>query len=90
MLISGKVRRVKNNHTIDFLEVGDCFGEVAYLKGATLLPFESVIARTECILLTLNPTAFNAAPPTLRLRIAQRFMRVQSQRMSETLTNLLT
>lgn len=89
VLISGKVRRVKNNHTIDFLEVGDCFGEVAYLKGATLLPFESVIARTECVLLTLNPTSFNTAPPTLRLRIAQRFMRIQSQRMNETLTNLL-
>ncbi len=89
VLIAGKVRRVKNNHTIDFLQVGDCFGEVAYLKGATLLPFESVITRTECVLLTLNPTAFNSAPPTLRLRIAQRFMRVQSQRMNETLTNLL-
>jgi CRP-like cAMP-binding protein len=89
VLVSGKVRRVKNNHTVDFLQVGDCFGEVAYLKGATLLPFESVIARTECVLLTLNPTAFNGAPPTLRLRIAQRFMRIQSQRMNETLSSLL-
>ncbi len=89
VLISGKVRRVRHNRTVGFLAAGESFGEISYLKSETFPPIESIITRTKSVLLSIDPASLNQSHPALRLHLAEAFMRVQSQRMNETLSNLL-
>jgi hypothetical protein len=89
VLVTGRLRRMKHNRTISFLQAGECFGEIAYLRNKTFPAIESIISRTDGLLLSLDTAAFEHIPSALRLHLAEAFMRTQTRRMNETLSNFL-
>lgn len=88
MLMSGKLRLVKHQHTLDFLHLGDCFGEILPVGQDGHPAMESVVTRTDCLLLTLPATSLNNVPATLRIHLTEALIRTQSRRMKSTVEKL--
>lgn len=88
MLMSGKLRLVKHHHTLDFLHIGDCFGEILPVAQDAHPATESVVTRTNCLLLTLPATSLNSIPATLRIHLTEALIRTQSRRIKSTVEKL--
>jgi CRP-like cAMP-binding protein len=93
IVVSGKLSLLKGKRAIQVLLPGEPFGEIAYLSGDAPTRSATVLARTDCALLQLNPAYLDDADLMIRMLFAESFMRVQARRLRTTLEmvgNLLT
>lgn len=84
IIVSGKLGLIKGKRTIQFLHSGEPFGEIAYLSGDEPKRSATVVARTDCVLLKLNPVYLEDADLMIRVLFAESFMRVQAKRLRTT------
>lgn len=92
VVVGGKLVVQKGNKILTILKPGMPFGEGFYLEYENMRRSASVIARTECELLQIDPVHLESAEPSARMRIAEAFMRIQTKRLraaSQMLKNLL-
>lgn len=92
VVVGGKLVVQKGSQILTVLKPGMPFGEGFYLEYENLRRSASVIARTECELLQIDPVHLEGAEPGARMRIAEAFMRIQTKRLraaSQMLKNLL-
>lgn len=93
VIVSGKLGLLKGKKTIQILQAGEPFGEIAYLAGDEPKRSATVVARTDCALLLFNPAYLDDAELMIRVLFAEAFMRVQAKRLRSTVDmvgNLLT
>lgn len=85
VLVSGKLGVVKGHKTIGVLQAGEPFGEIAFLTGAEPVRSASIVARTDSVVMALDPAYLDGAELVIRMRIAEAFMRVQAKRLRGTI-----
>lgn len=79
--VSGKLNVIKGKKTISILRAGEPFGEMAFLNDDHPTRSATIVARTDCTLLRMNPAYLDDAELMLRVLIAESFMRVQAKRL---------
>lgn len=86
VLLTGKVRVIKNNHRIADLPAGSCFGEMgAFTRTARTA---HVITRDPSIVLKLDLKIFERENPELRLKFYDIFIKTLIQRLDSTTKQL--
>ncbi len=93
IVISGKLNVIKGKRTINILRAGEPFGEMAFLTDDQPVRIASIVARTDCTLLRMDPAYLDDAELMLRVLMAESFMRVEAKRLRtsvEMVGNLLT
>ena len=86
IILSGVVGILKNNHMVDHLQEGDCFGEMGYLSKAKRTA--TVVAKTDVSLMRVNASTIDRAAESTQLRFHKVFVRTLIARLSDT-TDLL-
>ena len=87
ILLNGIVNVEKNGHHIDYLQVGDCFGEMGYItKGKRTA---SVKANADVYLIQVNAATLDRANEGTQLRFFKVFVKTLAERLTET-TSVLT
>ncbi len=81
VLVTGKMAVVRGKRTIHVLMPGDPFGEIAALDIDNSLRSASVIARTDCALLAINPAYLDGAEVIIRMRVSEALVRIQAKRL---------
>lgn len=81
VLVSGKMAVLKGKRTIHVLMPGDPFGEIASLDSDNASRSASVIARTDCTLLAINPAHLDGAEVIIRMRVSEALVRIQAKRL---------
>lgn len=92
VIVSGRLVVEKGKSIITILKPGAPFGEGFYLENDHLCRSASVVAKTHCELLRIDPAHLDSAELGSRMRIAEAFMRIQTKRLraaSQMLKNLL-
>lgn len=92
VVVTGKLVVQKSQKILTILREGMPFGEGFYLEYENLCRSASVVTRTDCELLRIDPVHLEAAELGSRMRIAEAFMRIQTKRLraaSQMLRNLL-
>lgn len=84
VIVTGKLGLLKGKRTIQILQPGEPFGEIAYLSGDEPRRSATVVARTDCNLLLFNPAYLDDAELMIRVLFAEAFMRVQAKRLRTT------
>lgn len=84
VIVAGKLGLIKGKRTIQILQPGEPFGEIAYLSGDEPRRSATVVARTDCSLLLFNPAYLDDAELMIRVLFAEAFMRVQAKRLRTT------
>ncbi len=84
VIVTGKLGLLKGKRVIQILQPGEPFGELAYLSGDAPTRSATVVARTDCELLQLNPAYLDDAELMIRVLFAEAFMRVQAKRLRAT------
>lgn len=84
VIVAGKLGLLKGKRTIQILQPGEPFGEIAYLSGDEPRRSATVVARTDCSLLLFNPAYLDDAELMIRVLFAEAFMRVQAKRLRTT------
>ncbi len=87
IIISGIVSVEKNGHRIDYLQEGDCFGEMSYLTNERRTA--SIKANTDVSLIKVNSTTLERANEGTQLRFLKVFVKTLSTRLAMT-TRALT
>jgi CRP-like cAMP-binding protein len=82
--VAGKLGLLKGKRTIQILQPGEPFGEIAYLSGDEPRRSATVVARSDCSLLLFNPAYLDDAELMIRVLFAEAFMRVQAKRLRTT------
>jgi outer membrane murein-binding lipoprotein Lpp len=85
VIVSGKLGLIKGKKTIQILQSGEPFGEIAYLAGDEPRRSATVVARSDCSLLMFNPAYLDDAELMIRVLFAEAFMRVQAKRLRTTI-----
>lgn len=80
IILSGKASVRKNNHTIAYLERGECFGEMAYLSGKSRTA--TVVSETDSILLKISAMLLDKSSQTIQLLFLKRFSMTLIGRLS--------
>jgi CRP-like cAMP-binding protein len=81
IIVSGKLDVVKGGKELIVLKAGEPFGEISYLDDDNPHRSASVVAKTDCELLLLDPSYLDNAAPMLRMCIAEAIVRVQAKRL---------
>lgn len=84
VIVIGKLGLLKGKRTIQILQAGEPFGEIAYLSGDEPRRSATVVARSDCSLLLFNPAYLDDAELMIRVLFAEAFMRVQAKRLRTT------
>jgi len=84
VLVSGKLSVVKKRKIIGSLKAGEPFGEMTFLTGVEPEQSAGIVASADSLVLALNPVRLESAALILRVRVAEAFMRVQAQRLRNT------
>ena len=79
ILLSGEVKVVKNGRKIALIEVGKCFGEMAYIGHQPRVA--NVLAATDCILLKVSAPLLENATESIQLLFFKNFARTLVQRL---------
>ncbi|MEQ8289677.1 MAG: serine/threonine-protein kinase [Gammaproteobacteria bacterium] len=87
IIISGIVSVEKNGHRIDYLQEGDCFGEMSYLTNERRTA--TIRANTDVSLIKVNSTTLERANEGTQLRFLKVFVKTLSTRLAMT-TRALT
>lgn len=80
IILSGRAIVCKNNRTIASINRGECFGEMAYLSGASRTA--TVMAETDCILLKISAMLLDKSSDTVQLLFLKRFAMTLLYRLS--------
>ncbi len=92
VVVSGRLVVQKGHKILTILKPGTPFGEGFYLEHEHFCRSASVVAKTDCELLRIDPAHLDSAELGSRMRIAEAFMRIQTKRLraaSQMLKNLL-
>jgi CRP-like cAMP-binding protein len=81
VIVSGRLAAIKNSHVLTLLHAGESFGELAYLDDENPQRGASVVAKTDCELLMLEPIHLESAELMLRMHIAEALVRIQAKRL---------
>lgn len=82
ILVSGKVKVIKNKKVIRALGIGDCFGEMGYL--AKTKRTASIEAEEDTSLLKINSTVISQVSLNCQVRFLKVFLRTLIHRLSAT------
>ena len=83
-VIEGEARVKKQEHLLDVLNPGDCFGEIAVFSTVRGVRSASVEAATDTALVTIRANALRRASDTCRMHFYQAFLEVLATRLSQT------
>lgn len=72
VIVSGKVAVTRNGRTVGELEMGDCFGETSYLRGAKRLA--TIKALSDVTLMKVSSTLLEQASASCQLRFNKVFL----------------
>lgn len=86
VLLTGRVRVVKNNKKIAELDKGACFGEMGAVNKTPRTAH--VIAREQCIVLKLDLKVLERESPDLKMKFYQVFIETLIHRLGETTKRL--
>jgi serine/threonine protein kinase len=80
IILSGKVEVLKGGEKIDFINRGECFGEMAYLSGR---PRSATLkAATDCILMKISAVLMDEVPAPVQLLFMKSFALTLVNRIS--------
>ncbi len=82
IVLAGLVGIEKNEHEVDQLQEGDCFGEMGYLSKARRSA--TVTAKTDVSLMQVNAATIDSAAESTQLRFHKVFVRILIARLSDT------
>lgn len=86
IVVSGRLVAMKGKHVLTVLRTGESFGEMSYLDDESVQRGASVIARTDCELLMIDPMFLESAELMLRMEVAEALVRVQAMRLRRAMT----
>jgi serine/threonine protein kinase len=81
IILSGRVRVIKDGQIIAKIGIGQCFGEMSYLCGSARAA--SVVADTDCILMKVSATILDRAPESIQLLFFKNFAITLVRRLSK-------
>lgn len=84
ILASGKARVTKGDKSISKLKAGDCFGEIAFIKQASISRIASVIADSQVTLIKVKAKSLLEASENLQLRFNTKFLNILVDRLAKT------
>lgn len=82
IIANGSVRIVKQGRLISLLHKGDCFGEMAHLSGKGAKRSTDVLAKTEVILIEIDPEVLSRASANCRFQFGSAFLGILVKRLS--------
>jgi serine/threonine-protein kinase len=80
VILSGKVKVMKNDKPIALIDVGKCFGEMAYIGGQPRAA--NVVTETDCILMKISAPLLDRASEAMQLLFFKNFAMTLVQRLS--------
>ena len=81
IVLSGKVKIMRQNQTLAIIKQGESFGEMAYIGGQ--IRIATVSAETNCILLKIIPEMLDSAPVKTQILFYKNFSMTLVQRLSK-------
>lgn len=81
-LIEGEARVVKQGQLLNYLRVGECFGEMALIDGQRALRGADVITSSAAKIICIPEQALQQASDACRMHVYQAFLRVLSTRLN--------
>ena len=81
-LADGELRVCKNGKTLNILNQGDCFGEMAVISQHNHVRSADVIAFSHAKIITISGEALKRASPTCRMRFYEAFLQVLANRLT--------
>ncbi|MDD4929703.1 MAG: protein kinase [Gallionella sp.] len=82
VLAQGTVHVLKQGDLLSVLHRGDCFGEMAHLSESVFKRHTDVVAKTDVVLIEINPELLIHATMACRLLIGDAFLRILINRLS--------
>ncbi|HYR05598.1 MAG TPA: serine/threonine-protein kinase [Gallionella sp.] len=82
ILAQGVVRVVKQGRLLSLLHRGDCFGEMAHLSEHEFVRSTDVIAKSDTVLIEINPDVLLRATTGCRLQFGDAFLRMLVKRLA--------
>ncbi len=82
ILAQGVVRVVKQGRLLSLLHRGDCFGEMAHLSERDFKRSTDVIAKTDVVLIEVNPDILMHATTGCRFQFGDAFLRMLVKRLA--------
>jgi serine/threonine protein kinase len=82
ILGQGSVRVTKQGRLLSILHRGDCFGEMAHILERDFKRSTDVIAKSDVVLIEINPDVLIHATPGCRLQFGDAFLRMLVKRLS--------
>jgi serine/threonine protein kinase len=82
LLAAGEVRVAKHGRTLDVLQAGACFGEMAVISRSSHARGADVISQTNAQVVTIAGNALGAASEGCRMHFYQSFLDVLTQRLA--------
>ena len=79
IIVSGTGRVESQGTTLALLHRGDCFGELAFLRGKERVA--SVIAQQDCQVLKLSEVKLPLLPNEVQLRVYQSFSKILAEKL---------
>jgi len=80
IILSGKVEVLKQGERIDYIDKGECFGEMAYLSGRPRAA--TLKAVTDCILMKISAVLMDGVPAAVQLLFMKSFALTLVNRIS--------
>lgn len=82
VLASGTVKVMKQGRLLSLLHKGDCFGEMAHLAEKEYVRTTDVVAKTDVMLIEINPDVLEKASQGVRYQFSDAFLRMLVKRLS--------
>jgi len=84
ILASGRAKVRKGKKVLHRLNVGDCFGEMAFIKQSRTPRAASVVSETDVTLIKIHTNSLSEASGNLQLRFNKRFLNILVDRLAKT------
>jgi serine/threonine protein kinase len=88
ILAQGTVRVSRKGRLLNLLHRGDCFGEMAHLLDTKFKRNTDVIAKTDVVLIEINPDVLVHATTDCRFQFSDAFLRMLMKRLSAANTRI--
>ncbi len=82
ILAQGTVRVVKQGRLLSLLHRGDCFGEMAHLSEHEFIRSTDVIAKSDVVLIEINPDVLVRSTTGCRFQFSDAFLRMLVRRLA--------
>ena len=82
VIASGSVRIAKQGRLLSLLHQGDCFGEMVHYSDVDAKRSTDAIAKTDVVLIEVEPETLEIASPNCRYRFTEAFLRVLVKRLA--------